>query len=71
MAGYLVATVWWPDGWEPVTPLDVPKCLAWARQQTAPGSLDVSAGGGHCPRPEPAEHGPPRRHLARRGQDGR
>ncbi len=34
MAGYLVATVWWPDGWEPVTPLDVPKCLAWAREQT-------------------------------------
>ena len=35
MAGYLVTTVWWPDGWEPNTPLDVPKCLAQAREQMA------------------------------------
>ena len=33
MAAYLVTTVWWPDGWEPSTPLDVPKCLAQAREQ--------------------------------------
>ncbi len=35
MADYVVATVWWPDGWEPTTPLDVPKCLAEARETTA------------------------------------
>jgi hypothetical protein len=35
MAAYLVTTVWWPDGWEPKTPLDVPTCLAQAREQVA------------------------------------
>ena len=35
MAGYLVTSVWWPDGWEPNTPLDVPKCLSPAREQIA------------------------------------
>ena len=33
MAGYLVAAVWWPDGWEPGGPLDVPRCLAFVRPE--------------------------------------
>jgi hypothetical protein len=35
MDGYLVTTVWWPNGWEPNTPLDVPKCLWQAQDQVA------------------------------------
>ena len=35
MAEYLVTAIWWPDGWEPITPLDVPKCLAHARKEAA------------------------------------
>jgi hypothetical protein len=27
MASYQVVSIWWPDGWEPQTPLDVPKCI--------------------------------------------
>ncbi len=34
MADYVVASVWWPDGWEPTTPLDVPKCLSQAREHS-------------------------------------
>jgi hypothetical protein len=25
--GYKVAAIWWPEGWEPESPLDVPGCL--------------------------------------------
>ena len=25
--GYKVTTIWWPDGWEPDSPLDVPNCV--------------------------------------------
>jgi hypothetical protein len=39
MADYVVATVWWPDGWEPTTPLDVPKCLSLPPEQTAGGRM--------------------------------
>jgi hypothetical protein len=30
MTQYQVAAVWWPDGWEPAGPLDVPNCLGRA-----------------------------------------
>ena len=39
MAEYLVTAIWWPDGWEPNTPLDVPKCLSHAQTRGLP--LDV------------------------------
>jgi hypothetical protein len=29
MAEYQVAAVWWPDGWEPRSALDVPNCIGW------------------------------------------
>lgn len=25
--GYQIGTIWWPDGWEPTGPLDVPNCV--------------------------------------------
>jgi hypothetical protein len=28
---YKVATIWWPEGWEPASPLDVPNCT-WQAQ---------------------------------------
>jgi hypothetical protein len=30
---YRVATIWWPDGWEPQSPLDVPNCIMHTREQ--------------------------------------
>jgi hypothetical protein len=27
MTEYQIVSVWWPDGWEPQGPLDVPRCL--------------------------------------------
>ena len=39
MADYVVTSVWWPDGWEPTTPLDVPKCLSPVQEQTAGGRM--------------------------------
>jgi hypothetical protein len=33
---YKVATVWWPDGWEPRSPLDVPNCV-WKSQEPVGG----------------------------------
>jgi hypothetical protein len=39
MAEYQVAAVWWPDGWEPSSPLDVPRCIGWAGDQTAAPKL--------------------------------
>ena len=35
MSDYVVATVWWPDGWEPQTPLDVPKCVGLTGEQVS------------------------------------
>jgi hypothetical protein len=35
MCDYQVATVWWPDGWEPNSPLDVPNCIGWVPQPAA------------------------------------
>jgi hypothetical protein len=29
---YRVAALWWPDGWEPDSPLDVPNCVWQARE---------------------------------------
>ncbi|MGA2033049.1 MAG: hypothetical protein ABSG68_12385 [Thermoguttaceae bacterium] len=42
MAQFQVITVWWPDGWEPNDPLDVPNCMWQAGEQTAeePMSLE-------------------------------
>ncbi len=31
---YRIAALWWPDGWEPQSPLDVPHC-AWQARQNA------------------------------------
>ena len=36
MMQYEVATVWWPEGWEPCGPLDVPNCLARVPQAGPP-----------------------------------
>ncbi len=45
---YQVAAIWWPEGWEPGAPLDVPNCVFQAAQR-----------GGECEqRPDPlVEHG--------------
>ncbi len=29
---YQVASIWWPDGWEPHSPLDVPNCVWQAKE---------------------------------------
>jgi hypothetical protein len=34
--GYRVTAIWWPSGWEPQSPLDVPNCLWRARGETNP-----------------------------------
>jgi hypothetical protein len=31
---YKVTAIWWPDGWEPNSPLDVPNCIWQAREQS-------------------------------------
>lgn len=31
---YRVAPIWWPDGWEPQSPLDVPSCVWQAKNPT-------------------------------------
>jgi hypothetical protein len=31
---YKVAAVWWPSGWEPDSPLDVPNCVSMAQDKT-------------------------------------
>ncbi|HIQ23342.1 MAG TPA: hypothetical protein EYH34_19130 [Planctomycetes bacterium] len=36
---YHVRTLWWPDGWEPVTPVDVPACQSPAESQIDPEVL--------------------------------
>ena len=33
---YVVTAIWWPDGWEPHSPLDVPNCV-WQAQGRAGG----------------------------------
>lgn len=33
---YVVTAIWWPDGWEPHSPLDVPNCV-WQTQGRAGG----------------------------------
>jgi hypothetical protein len=35
MAQYEVAAVWWPDGWEPSGPRDVPNCIGWVSETGA------------------------------------
>lgn len=35
---YRVAAIWWPDGWEPDSPLDVPNCV-WRSQERQCGQL--------------------------------
>jgi len=37
--GYRVAAVGWPTGWEPQSPLDVPRCLWRAQGETDPAPL--------------------------------
>jgi hypothetical protein len=36
---YRVAAIWWPAGWEPQSPLDVPRCLWRAHGETDPAPL--------------------------------
>jgi hypothetical protein len=36
MTQYAIVPVWWPEGWEPTDPLDVPTCLA-------PAGADLAA----------------------------
>jgi hypothetical protein len=33
---FKVTAIWWPDGWEPTTPLDVPNCV-WKSQESTGG----------------------------------
>jgi hypothetical protein len=33
---YVITVIWWPDGWEPGSPLDVPNCV-WQTQGRAGG----------------------------------
>lgn len=40
MTGCQIATIWWPDGWEPTGPLDVPNCLLPTKAPMAGPSLD-------------------------------
>ena len=35
MTQYRVTPIWWPDGWEPNGPLDIPKCVARAHEPSA------------------------------------
>ena len=39
---YRVAALWWPDGWEPDSPLDVPNCVWQAREPMGEPWLDYS-----------------------------
>ncbi|MEN6452442.1 MAG: hypothetical protein ABFC96_18290 [Thermoguttaceae bacterium] len=32
---YKVTAIWWPEGWEPRSPLDVPNCVWQSQEQTA------------------------------------
>lgn len=32
---YKVTSIWWPEGWEPKSPLDVPNCVWQARRAAA------------------------------------
>ena len=36
---YKVTAIWWPDGWEPHGPLDVPNCVWQAEGRDSPPSL--------------------------------
>ncbi len=36
---YRVAAIWWPEGWEPQSPSDVPRCVWRAQGQTNPAPL--------------------------------
>lgn len=38
--GCQIATIWWPDGWEPTGPLDVPNCLLPAKNPVTGPILD-------------------------------
>jgi len=38
--GYRVTAIWWPTGWEPLSPLDVPSCLGRAQGETDPAPLN-------------------------------
>ncbi|MDY0167957.1 MAG: hypothetical protein RBS80_15520 [Thermoguttaceae bacterium] len=37
---YLVSVIWWPEGWEPNGPLDVPNCVWQAEARPADVALD-------------------------------
>ncbi len=37
---YQVAPIWWPDGWEPQSPLDVPNCVWQAKEPADAQWLD-------------------------------
>ena len=39
MAQYQVTTIWWPAGWEPGGPSDVPNCIGRAPEQDTPAPV--------------------------------
>ncbi len=40
---YKVLPIWWPEGWEPDSPQDVPNCLFQAKQVSAESAADYQA----------------------------
>ena len=62
---YKVTAIWWPDGWEPDSPLDVPNCVWQAEGQRRRPMAQLSPGGSHGVGPESAVHGPAGHDLAR------
>jgi hypothetical protein len=39
---YRIAPIWWPDGWQPQSPLDVPNCVWQAEERAAGESLSYA-----------------------------
>ena len=68
MAAYQVVAIWWPDGWEPQTPLRRSQVRPSAGHAGGRGNAKLSASGGGGGRFEPAEHGSARGGLARAGR---
>ncbi len=42
MSEYQVTGIWWPEGWEPASPLDVPNCVCRARRNLSNQWLSYS-----------------------------
>ena len=71
MTQYQVTAVWWPEGWEPRSPLDVPNCPCPGPRAECNQPCDgLQAGLGRSPRIESSEHGPPWCNLVRGDRGG-